>query len=612
MKSRRSLAHLLPILFCAISFSQTPIRYIVTLTDPQRHLVEVTVEIPPGHDEHELQLPVWNALYQVRDFSQNMNWIRATKQDQSSGPIVLTQLNPSRWKLTGADRGARVEYDIFADSPGSFGAQFTPHHAFLNLAQILLYADDTRNQPAQIGFRNLPAHWKIATPLAQSGDMFTAQTYDQLVDSPVEIGIFDESDFTATCGTYRVIFDSDSAEIKDPKTTRQRLLPPLQRIVSTAAQWMNDCPFQSYLFIFHATDSPGSGGMEHAFSTAISLNQKDFTGDLDHFTAVTAHEFFHLWNVKRIRPQSLEPIDYTQANYTPALWFSEGVDTTASDAIRLRAGLLDEPHYLTNLSKEITELENRPAHLTQSVEQSSLDAWLEKYPRYSLPDRSISYYNKGELLGVLLDLSMRKASRDHVSLRELFRAMNAVYARQGKFFADSVAVEREAESLSHADLHVFFEKYVSGTEEIPWDFFFEPVGLRVVKTDVTFADPEFQATRIFDQPLTVQQVSPQSDAERAGLLPDDVILKINGEPPQRDFATQIAVLGPGATLQLTVGRNRAQHRLHWKLSSRTLSVFSLQDVPGVTAQQKSERAAWLFDRVEKSAQAANPAPTSQP
>jgi predicted metalloprotease with PDZ domain len=265
---------------------------------------------------------------------------------------------------------------------------------------------------------------------------------------------------------------------------------------------------------------------------------------------------------------------------------------------------------LKKLSQAISEFENRPAHLTQSVEQSSLDAWLEKYPRYDRPERSISYYNKGDLLGVLLDLAMRNASHGSASLRELFRTMNADYAKHSKFFADSEAVEHESESLSHTDLHSFFEKYVSGTDEIPWDSFFAAVGLRVIKTDVTFADPEFEATRIFDQPLTVQAVGQESEAQRAGLKPDDVILEINGEAPQRDFATQIAALGPSATLQLTVSRNGAQHRLHWKLASRTLSVFRLQDVPGVTAQQKSERAAWLFDRGENSAVSANP-PTSK-
>ncbi len=166
--TRRLLAPLLPILFCGITLGQSTIRYTVALFDAERHLLHVTMELPSGRDTHELQLPVWNALYQIRDFSQNMNWIRATKQEQSGSPISLTQLNPSRWKLTGADRGARVEYEMFTDSPGSFGAQFNPHHAFLNLAQILLYTDDTRSEPAQIEFRNLPATWRIATPLAPS------------------------------------------------------------------------------------------------------------------------------------------------------------------------------------------------------------------------------------------------------------------------------------------------------------------------------------------------------------------------------------------------------------------------------------------------------------
>src|SRR2546430_8495655 len=168
--------------------------------------------------------------------------------------------------------------------------------------------------------------------------------------------------------------------------------------------------------------------MEHAYSTAIEVNAQVLTDNPLAFADVTAHEFFHLWNVKRIRPQSLEPVDYTKENYTPALWFSEGVDTTAAECIELRAGLLDERHFLDQLGQEITELENRPAHLTQSAEQSSLDAWLEKYPRYGLPVRSISYYNKGKLLGVLLDLAVRDASYDQASLRELFRSMDEQYA----------------------------------------------------------------------------------------------------------------------------------------------------------------------------------------
>src|SRR5215469_2918194 len=160
------------------------VHYVISLANPERHLVEVTMEIPAGADVHELQLPVWNALYQVRDFSQYMNWIRAEASDGQTLP--LTQLNKSRWKLQGAERGARIVYQMFSDDPGSYGAQLNSQHGFFNLAEILLYADDLRSAPAQVEIGNLQASWKVATSLSSQGRGYTAPNYDRLVDSPVE------------------------------------------------------------------------------------------------------------------------------------------------------------------------------------------------------------------------------------------------------------------------------------------------------------------------------------------------------------------------------------------------------------------------------------------
>jgi predicted metalloprotease with PDZ domain len=298
--------------------------------------------------------------------------------------------------------------------------------------------------------------------------------------------------------------------------------------------------------------------------------------------------------VKRIRPQSLEPIDYTKENYTSALWFSEGVDSTVADYVLLRAGLLDEPHYLNHLAQQITELQTRPAHLTQSAEQSSVDAWLEKYPYYNLATRSISYYNKGELLGVLLDLKMRQVTDDQISLEDLFRWMNEHYAKQGKFFNDSEGVRQAVETLSKSDFREFFQKYVSGVDEIPWDTFFRNVGLRVMSDEVTIADPGFQATRAFDQSPTVVDVKPSSAADHAGLKAGDVVLEIDGQRAGRDFARKLADVSPGAVLRLTVSRDGVEREMQWSIGSGKQKVFRLQDVAGVTPQQKSRRAAWLF------------------
>ena len=575
------------------AFALDGIHYTISLANPEKHLVEVTIDLPPGPADRELQLPVWNALYQVRDFSQYMNWIRAESAGKS---LMLTQLNKSRWKIIGAETGARVQYEMFSDTADPYGTQLNSQHAFFNLAEVLCYIEGERGDPIEVEFRNIPAGWKIATPLQPKAEGFSAANYDQLVDSPVEISNFNERDFDATCGKYRAIVDADDAE-----GVFEKIVPAIQRIVSTESTWMHDCPFQSYMFIYHFAESAGGGGMEHSYGTAITLPRQDLDAGFDQFISITAHEFFHLWNVKRIRPQSLEPVDYTKENYTPALWFSEGVDSTVAEYVLLRAGLLDEQHYLNHLGQEITELETRPAHLAQSAEQSSLDAWLEKYPYYNLPTRSISYYNKGELLGVLLDLKMRDSSEDRTSLQDLFRFMNERYAKQGKLFHDSESVRQAIETLSHSDFREFFQKYVSGVDEIPWDTYFRNVGLRVTTAEVTFADPGFQATRAFDQAPTVVQIEPSSATDRAGLKAGDVILEINGQHAGRDFEKKIAGLAPGAILRVTISRSGVQQNLEWNLSASKQKIFRLQDVPDITPTQKSRRAVWLFGDAAKPA-----------
>ena len=394
----------------------------------------------------------------------------------------------------GAQDGAIVEYQIHVDSFGPFGAQFNQHHAFFNLAQVLMYPVDARNAPMVVRFSQVPAGWHVATPLTSMPDgRFGAESYDRLVDSPVEISDFRESDFEEGSARYRVIVDADSGDYD-----MEKIAAMLHKIVAAATSWMDDRPFDSYMFLYHFPRGPGGGGMEHSYSTAISLNADALTKAADVLPSVTAHEFFHLWNVKRIRPQTLEPVDYTKENYTRALWFSEGCTSTAADFIELRAGLLDEPHFEHDLASGIGELERRPAHLTQSAEESSLDAWLEGDAYYRRPERSISYYNKGELLGITLDLAVREASHGQASLREVFQWMNQNYAKKGRFFPDSDGVREAAEAVSHADLGWFFAKYVAGTEEIPWNGFFRSVGLHLAEATSTVADAGFVASRNFD------------------------------------------------------------------------------------------------------------------
>jgi predicted metalloprotease with PDZ domain len=571
-----------------------PISYTISLANAEQHLVEVQIILPEGPTQRKLQFPVWNALYQVRDFAQYVNWVRA--KDRAGHALPVRELDKSRWQVSGAQDGAIVEYQIYLDSFGPFGAQFNSHHAFLNLAQVLMYPVDARNGAMFVRFNQVPEGWHIATPLAPMPEgRFGAENYDRMVDSPVEIGDFKESDFEEGGGHYRVIVDAEPGDYDMEKITAM-----LHKIVSAATSWMDDRPFEDYMFLYHFPRGPGGGGMEHAYSNAIALNADALAKAPDVLPSVTAHEFFHLWNVKRIRPQTLEPVDYTKENYTRALWFSEGCTSTAADFIELRAGLLDGPHFEQDLSSAIGELERRPAHLTQSAEESSLDAWLEGDAYYRRPERSISYYNKGELLGITLDLAVREASHGQASLREVFQWMNQNYAKKGRFFSDSDGVREAAEAVSHADLGWFFTKYVAGTEEIPWDDFFRSVGLRLVQGTKTTADTGFVASRNFDGPVTVASVAAGSDAERAGLQVGEAILEINGKMAAQEFSEEMAKLAPGDIIVLKVrGRRGGERELRWKAGSREEISYALKDLVKVTPQQQARRAAWLKGEAEK-------------
>jgi predicted metalloprotease with PDZ domain len=568
------------------SSQHAPVRYIVSLARRTDHLVGVKILLGPGASERDVQLPVWNALYQVRDFSQYVNWVKA--KTAAGQPIAVRKLDKTTWHLSGIASGAEIEYEILADQSGPFGAQLNSQHAFFNLAEILMYPVDARTSPVEISFTDLPTGWRIATALSQSANGFSAPDYDRMVDSPVELSVFQESDFEQGSGHYRVVVDADPSDYD-----MHEIVATLRSLVSAATTWMDDQPYQTYLFLYHFPRGPAGGGMEHAYSTAIDISANRLTENPLSLGDLTAHEFFHLWNVKRIRPQPLEPVDYTKENYTRAFWFSEGVTTTAGNIIRARAGLLDNARNLTGIAGEIAELQRRPAHLAQSAEESSLDAWLEKYDYYRLPTRSISYYNKGYLLGVLLDLQVREDSHGSASIREVFHWMNENYARKGLFFPDSEGVRRAAEAVSHSDLGWFFQKYVAGTEEIPWDDFFRSVGLHLVQRVITVADPGFVATQNFDATPLVSAVSVGSAAERAGLSVGDTILGINSQRVNDSIARHLAALLPGETLHLRIRNSAGEHELQWTLDSRQEIELQLNDLDKVTPAQKARRAAWL-------------------
>jgi predicted metalloprotease with PDZ domain len=289
--------------------------------------------------------------------------------------------------------------------------------------------------------------------------------------------------------------------------------------------------------------------MEHANSTAISTRSDE---DLAN---VAAHEFFHLWNVKRIRPATLFPVDDTKEQYTRALWFAEGVTNTYASYTLVRTGIWTKDRFYEDLGEQISELESRPANKWQSAEQSSLDAWLEGYPLYNRPQNSVSYYAKGQVLGVLLDILIRDHTENERSLDDVLRSMSEEFAKQGRSYRDSLDVRLTAEKIAGASFEEFFQKYVAAAEPLPYQRVFALAALELRTEERRRPSLGFYAVRDQAGSLVVRGIDPGGSAEQAGLHSDDVITSWNGTEPPKNIERWAYGQKKGSLLRLGVRRD---------------------------------------------------------
>ena len=577
-----------------VSSPSAPTEYFVSLADPETHIAHVSIRIPKSAGNLALDMPVWNALYQVRNFAANIERVRA--QDASGRPVEGRHTKTSEWQVTAPAGCVVVSYDIHLDARGPFGSVLNADHGFFNWAMVLMYAPALRGEPVNLRLLDVPTSWALrdvnvlggSEPDKVSQAVGVARNYDELADSPAEVGTFRQAIFQEDGATYHVVVDGNPVDYDIAK-----LEAVLQKITQAAVDWMQDRPYEEYTFLYHFPRGHGGAGMEHAYGTAIDINAERLRNGLGPVASVTAHEFFHLWNVKRIRPQSLEPIDYQHAQDTRELWFSEGVTNTVADIVLARAGLIGEDTYLRHISAEITELQNRPAHTWQSAEESSLDAWFEGDAFYRTPERSISYYNKGDILGVLLDLRIRELTGGKKSLRDLFQWMNGHYARQHRLFPDSDGVELAAETTTGQSFADFFGDYVAGVKEIPYNEFFQFAGLQLVTKTVEVATPGFTTTANIGGQPEVSSVDPNSEAQRAGVNAGDRIIAVNGAPADAFLDDELSRMRPGSAVRLQIENRKSRREVNLRLGAGAEQVYELQDLPVVTAEQRAHRAAWI-------------------
>ncbi|MGH9326100.1 MAG: M61 family metallopeptidase [Terriglobia bacterium] len=578
------------VLLYALTGAAQPIQYVVDLTQPESHLVRVTMTIPEAHRRTRIQFPAWNALYQIRDFVRNVQDLRAQCDGRS---ITLAPVDLYTWTEGNESCASlRVRYNVYANQPGVFSSELGTDHAFLNLAEVLFYLPGGRDVRDQVRFI-LPAGWKLVTLMAGNPAMeeYSAPGYDAMVDSPVEAGLFQTYSYSQGGATYRVVVRADSEAYSST-----RLLDAIKKITATETALMDNVPFSRYTFIFHFPPASGGGGMEHSNGSAISFPSDEVDDNFEGLENIIAHEFFHLWNVKRIRPAGLEPVDYIHGNDTRDLWFSEGFTSAVAELTLLRAGLITREDFYEDFAYDVEQLQRRPARHFQSVELAGMDAWLEKYPDYARPGRSISYYNKGELLGDLLDLAMRHASGNHHGLEDLMKGLNVKFAQHHRCFTDA-DLERIIALLAPPPTWVnsFFQNYIYGTAELDYDKYLGYAGLRLVREEIERPDWGIEAVPTPRGLIQVVSVRPASHAAAAGLSSGDILLELNG---QVLYASPEQVLGlrPGEKVKLRVRRGSQLLSIHFNLGSRTVVRYSVKEMPRATAEQLATRQGWLYGR----------------
>jgi predicted metalloprotease with PDZ domain len=391
---------------------------------------------------------------------------------------------------------------------------------------------------------------------------FEAPNYDALADGPIEVGKFEEFQLTGVKPEIWVVVHGENWK-------KKRVEEDLKRICQYELKLMGGAPFERYTFILHIGKGAGGGGMEHANSTAIGAYSDEY------LPGVAAHEFFHLWNVKRIRPASLDPVDYTKEQYTRALWFAEGVTNTYGSYTLVRSGIWSKEQFYADLGEQITELEGRPANRWQSAEQSSLDAWLEKYPLYNQREYSVSYYTKGQVLGNLLDILIRDRTGNAKSLDDVLRSMNANFAKTGKTYRDSLDVRLTAETIAGGSFEEFFRKYVAGADPFPYQQILALAGLALRTVERRRPALSFFVEHEPSGPFVVSTVESEGPAAQSGLRAGDVIINWNGGEVPKRVERWLQEQKAGDKLKLRVRREDKEISLEFRLGELKETLYEV-------------------------------------
>ncbi len=582
--------------------SAPEIAFTVSMPKPHTHMLEVEVRVKraagdQAPTEEVLVMPVWTpGSYMVREFARHVQDFAAT--DGSGGVLEWEKINKNSWRVaTRGSRAWRATYRVYANELTVRTNELNSDHAFWNNAALLMYLDGFLNAPSTLQVL-APAPWKVATGLpVEPGpkNTFRAENFDILYDSPVEVSNFRTLSFEVKEVPHRIVIDGEGNY--DP----QRMRRDVQKIVEASVELMGgEIPYRDYTFILHLRANTG-GGLEHLNSTALGFRRFNFTPETGYrsFLTLVAHEFFHLWNVKRIRPDALGPFDYTKENYTKLLWVAEGITSYYENMILRRAGIITDREFLADAARAFQSLQRIPGRRVMSAEEASFDSWIKYYRQDENSINSqIDYYDKGSIIGLLLDLEIRKRSNGTKSLDDVMRYLYGEFYKKDRNYTPT-DFQKVSEIMAGSSLEEFFAKYVRGREELDYNAL-AAAGLRLDTGDASgttrAAEKAYLGAEVAQESdrLIVRRVYAGSPAYEQGLNTGDQILALDNRRVTKEFFdARLAEKRPGELANLTIFRFDDLRSLPVKLGAFIDAPYRIVQLATPSDEQKRIYQSWL-------------------
>ena len=592
-----------------------PIRYSIVPKQPAAHLFEVTITVAdPDPSGQRFMLPVWiPGSYMVREFARNIVTLRAV--NEAGRKVRVEKTDKQTWQAAPVNGPLTLRYEVYAWDMSVRAAHLDDTTGFFNGTSVFLAAVGHEDAPCLVDIQKPagPAYrsWRVATALPEARGTrrygfgeYSAQNYDELADHPVTLGEFALATFKAHGVPHDIVIAGRVVALD-----MARLAADLKRIceaqIALFEPKSKKAPVERYVFMTQAV-SDGYGGLEHRASTALICNRSDLpvegrpqtTEGYRTYLGLCSHEYFHTWNVKRIKPAAFAPYDLTRENYTSLLWLFEGFTSYYDDLILVRTGLISPEEYFALLGKVVGGVMRGSGRLKQTVAESSFDAWVKYYRQdENAPNAIVSYYTKGSLVALAFDLTIRAQTNNRKSLDDVMRLL---WQRFGRDFYRGKPVgvaEDEVEEIfaeaTGADLGALFEQAVRSTRDLPLETMLEPFGVSLAPERDKNARPTLGARVRGGGDCTLAAVHDGSAAQKAGLSAGDVLVAIDGlRVTGANLDALLSRYLPGAKVEVHAFRRDELRTVQVKLDGPEVSRYSLTVTNRRTAA-RNWRERWL-------------------